>query len=107
MDDNEEIGFGFFGIVDLEKVHHIEVRQPLGSWMSLPHRTYIIPKNVLSWHKQHKKGQRNASMEGEYQMVEDKKKGGERKKLVYEDKDKGLYVISLQSMELQRHSTIN
>lgn len=88
----KEIGFGFFGIVDLEESSpHRSKTTAWGSWMS-PSSPYIYnPKEcvILAYKKQHKKKVKGTPQwKGEYQMVEDKKNGGERKKLVYEDKDK-------------------
>lgn len=89
----KEIGFGFFGIVDLEESSpHRSKTTAWGSWMS-PSSPYIYnPKEcvILAYKKKHKKDVKGTPQwEGEYQMVPNEKIEGEfRKKLVYEDKDK-------------------
>ena len=88
----KEIGFGFFGIVDLEESSpHRSKTTAWGSWMS-PSSPYIYnPKEcvILAYKNLHKKKVKGTPQwKGEHQMVEDTKKGGMRKKLVYEDKDK-------------------
>jgi site-specific DNA-methyltransferase (adenine-specific) len=89
----KEIGFGFFGIVDLEESSpHRSKTTAWGSWMS-PSSPYIYnPKEcvILAYKKKHKKDVKGTPQwKGEYQMVPNEKIEGEfRKKLVYEDKDK-------------------
>ena len=89
----KKIGFGFFGIVDLEESSpHRSKTTAWGSWMS-PSSPYIYnPKEcvILAYKKLHKKKVKGTPQwEGEYQMVPDEKNEGEmRKKLVYEEKDK-------------------
>lgn len=88
----KEVGFNFFGIVDLEESSpHRSKTTAWGSWMS-PSSPYIYnPKEcvILAYKKLHKKQIKGTPQwKGEYQMVEDKKTGGERKKLVYEEIDK-------------------
>ncbi len=89
----KEIGFGFFGIVDLEESSpHRSKTTAWGSWMS-PSSPYIYnPKEcvILAYKKKHKKDVKGTPQwEGEYQMVPNEKIEGEfRKKLVYDDKDK-------------------
>jgi len=89
----KEIGFGFFGIVDLEESSpHRSKTTAWGSWMS-PSAPYIYnPKEcvILAYKKQSKKiNKGTAQWKGEYQMVPNEKIEGEmRKKLVYDDKDK-------------------
>jgi len=89
----KEIGFGFFGIVDLEEDSpHRSKTTAWGSWMS-PSSPYIYnPKEcvILAYKKKHKKDVKGTPQwKGEFQMVPNEKIEGEfRKKLVYEDKDK-------------------
>ena len=89
----KEIGFGFFGIVDLEESSpHRSKTTAWGSWMS-PSAPYIYnPKEcvILAYKKKHKKEVKGTPQwKGEYQMVPNEKIEGEfRKKLVYDDKDK-------------------
>jgi len=89
----KEIGFGFFGIVDLEESSpHRSKTTAWGSWMS-PSSPYIYnPKEcvILAYKKKHKKDVKGTPQwEGEYQTVPNEKIEGEfRKKLVYDDKDK-------------------
>lgn len=89
----KEIGFGFFGIVDLEESSpHRSKTTAWGSWMS-PSSPYIYnPKEcvILAYKKKHKKQIKGTPQWiGEYQMVPNEKIEGEfRKKLVYDDKDK-------------------
>jgi len=89
----KEIGFGFFGIVDLEESSpHRSKTTAWGSWMS-PSAPYIYnPKEcVILAYKKHSKKKVKGTPQwiGEYQMVPNEKIEGEfRKKLVYEDKDK-------------------
>ena len=89
----KEIGFGFFGIVDLEESSpHRSKTTAWGSWMS-PSSPYIYnPKEcvILAYKKKHKKDVKGTPQwEGEYQTVPNEKIEGEfRKKLVYDEKDK-------------------
>jgi len=89
----KEIGFGFFGIVDLEESSpHRSKTTAWGSWMS-PSAPYIYnPKEcVILAYKKHSKKQIKGTPQwkGEYQMVPNEKIEGEmRRKLVYEEKDK-------------------
>src|SRR5210317_708385 len=89
----KEIGFGFFGIVDLEESSpHRSKTTAWGSWMS-PSAPYIYnPKEcvILAYKKKHKKQVKGTPQcKGEYQMVPNEKIEGEfRKKLVYDEKDK-------------------
>ena len=89
----KEIGFGFFGIVDLEESSpHRSKTTAWGSWMS-PSAPYIYnPKEcvILAYKKKHKKDIKGTPQwEDEYQMVPNEKIEGEfRKKLVYDEKDK-------------------
>lgn len=89
----KEIGFGFFGIVDLEESSpHRSKTTAWGSWMS-PSAPYIYnPKEcVILAYKKHNKKQIKGTPQwkGEYQMVPNEKIEGEfRRKLVYDDKDK-------------------
>ena len=89
----KEIGFGFFGIVDLEESSpHRSKTTAWGSWMS-PSSPYIYnPKEcvILAYKKKHKKDVKGTPQwEGDYQMVPNEKIEGEfRKKLVYDEKDK-------------------
>jgi len=89
----KEIGFGFFGIVDLEESSpHRSKTTAWGSWMS-PSSPYIYnPKEcVILAYKNLPKKQTKGTPQwlGEYQMVPNEKIEGEfRKKLVYDDKDK-------------------
>ena len=89
----KEIGFGFFGIVDLEESSpHRSKTTAWGSWMS-PSSPYIYnPKEcvILAYKKKHKKDVKGTPQwKGEYQMVPNEKIEGEfRKKLVYDEKDK-------------------
>lgn len=89
----KEIGFGFFGIVDLEESSpHRSKTTAWGSWMS-PSSPYIYnPKEcvILAYKKKHKKDIKGTPQwKGEYQMVPNEKIEGEfRKKLVYDEKDK-------------------
>lgn len=89
----KQLGFGFFGIVDLEESSpHRSKTTAWGSWMS-PSAPYIYnPKEcvILAYKNLPKKQVKGTPQwEGEYQMVPNEKIEGEfRKKLVYEDKDK-------------------
>jgi len=89
----KQLGFGFFGIVDLEESSpHRSKTTAWGSWMS-PSAPYIYnPKEcvILAYKKKHKKDVKGTPQwEGEYQMVPNEKIEGEfRKKLVYDEKDK-------------------
>ena len=89
----KEIGFGFFGIVDLEESSpHRSKTTAWGSWMS-PSAPYIYnPKEcvILAYKKKHKKDVKGTPQwKGENQMVPNEKIEGEfRKKLVYDEKDK-------------------
>ena len=89
----KQLGFGFFGIIDLEESSpHRSKTTAWGSWMS-PSSPYIYnPKEcvILAYKKKHKKDVKGTPQwEGEYQMVPNEKIEGEfRKKLVYNEKDK-------------------
>jgi site-specific DNA-methyltransferase (adenine-specific) len=89
----KDIGFNFFGIVDLEESSpHRSKTTAWGSWMS-PSAPYIYnPKEcvILAYKKYSKKQFKGTPQwEGEYQMVPNEKIEGEfRKKLVYDEKDK-------------------
>lgn len=89
----KQIGFKFFGIVDLEESSpHRSKTTAWGSWMS-PSAPYIYnPKEcVILAYKKHSKKQIKGTPQwkGEYQMVPNEKIEGEfRKKLVYDEKDK-------------------
>lgn len=89
----KQLGFGFFGIVDLEESSpHRSKTTAWGSWMS-PSAPYIYnPKEcvILAYKKLSKKQVKGTPQwEGEYQMVPNEKIEGEfRKKLVYDEKDK-------------------
>lgn len=89
----KEIGFNFFGIIDLEEGSpHRSKTTAWGSWMS-PSAPYLYnPKEcvILAYKKYNKKQIKGTSQwEGEYQMVPNEKIEGEfRKKLVYDEKDK-------------------
>lgn len=89
----KQLGFGFFGLVDLEESSpHRSKTTAWGSWMS-PSAPYIYnPKEcVILGYKNLPKKQIKGTPQwkGEYQMVPNEKIEGEfRNKLVYEDKDK-------------------
>lgn len=89
----KQLGFGFFGLVDLEESSpHRSKTTAWGSWMS-PSAPYIYnPKEcvILGYKNLPKKQVKGTPQwKGEYQMVPNEKIEGEfRKKLVYEDKDK-------------------
>ena len=89
----KQLGFGFFGIVDLEESSpHRSKTTAWGSWMS-PSAPYIYnPKEcvILAYKNLPKKQVKGTPQwEGEYQMVPNEKIEGEfRKKLVYDEKDK-------------------
>jgi site-specific DNA-methyltransferase (adenine-specific) len=89
----KEIGFNFFGIIDLEESSpHRSKTTAWGSWMS-PSAPYLYnPKEcvILAYKKYNKKQIKGTPQwEGEYQMVPNEKIEGEfRKKLVYDEKDK-------------------
>ena len=89
----KQLGFGFFGIVDLEESSpHRSKTTAWGSWMS-PSAPYIYnPKEcvILAYKNLSKKQVKGTPQwEGEYQMVPNEKIEGEfRKKLVYDEKDK-------------------
>lgn len=89
----KQLGFGFFGIVDLEESSpHRSKTTAWGSWMS-PSAPYIYnPKEcvILAYKKLSKKQVKGTPQwQGEYQMVPNEKIEGEfRKKLVYDEKDK-------------------
>jgi len=89
----KEIGFGFFGLVDLDEVSpHRSKTTAWGSWMS-PSAPYIYnPKEcvILGYKKEYKKivkgeGQWSPS---EIKMVEKTNGEGMRKRVEYADKDK-------------------
>ena len=89
----KQLGFGFFGLVDLdESSPHRSKTTAWGSWMS-PSAPYIYnPKEcvILGYKNLPKKQVKGTPQwKGEYQMVPNEKIEGEfRNKLVYEDKDK-------------------
>ena len=89
----KQLGFGFFGIVDLEESSpHRSKTTAWGSWMS-PSAPYIYnPKEcvILGYKNLAKKSVKGTPQwEGEYQMVPNEKIEGEfRKKLVYDENDK-------------------
>ena len=89
----KQLGFGFFGLVDLEESSpHRSKTTAWGSWMS-PSAPYIYnPKEcvILAYKNLPKKQVKGTPQwEGEYQMVPNEKIEGEfRKKLVYDEKDK-------------------
>ena len=89
----KQLGFGFFGLVDLEESSpHRSKTTAWGSWMS-PSAPYIYnPKEcvILAYKNLSKKKVKGTPQwEGEYQMVPNEKIEGEfRKKLVYDEKDK-------------------
>jgi site-specific DNA-methyltransferase (adenine-specific) len=89
----EEIGFKWFGLIDLdEQSPHRSKTTAWGSWMS-PSAPYIYnPKEcvIIAYKKYSKKQFKGTPQwEGEYQMVPNEKIEGEfRKKLVYDEKDK-------------------
>jgi len=89
----KQLGFGFFGLVDLEESSpHRSKTTAWGSWMS-PSAPYIYnPKEcvILGYKNLPKKQVKGTPQwKGEYQMVPNEKIEGEfRNKLVYEDKDK-------------------
>jgi site-specific DNA-methyltransferase (adenine-specific) len=89
----KEIGFGFFGIVDLEESSpHRSKTTAWGSWMS-PSSPYIYnPKEcvILAYKNLSKKQVKGTpEWQGEYQRVPSEKIEGEfRNKLVYDEKDK-------------------
>ena len=89
----KQLGFGFFGIVDLEESSpHRSKTTAWGSWMS-PSAPYIYnPKEcvILAYKNVSKKQVKGTPQwKGEYQMVPNEKIEGEfRKKLVYDEKDK-------------------
>jgi site-specific DNA-methyltransferase (adenine-specific) len=87
----KEIGFGFFGIVDLEEQSpHRSKTTAWGSWMS-PSSPYIYnPKEcvILAYKKQHiKKVKGQPQWTGEMTEVE-KEDGSKRNKMVYDENDK-------------------
>ena len=87
----KQIGFGFFGIVDLEEQSpHRSKTTAWGSWMS-PSSPYIYnPKEcvVLAYKKQHiKKIKGQPQWTGELTEIE-KEDGSKRNKMVYEENDK-------------------
>jgi len=89
----KQLGFGFFGIVDLEESSpHRSKTTAWGSWMS-PSAPYIYnPKEcvILAYKNVSKKQVKGTPQwRGEYEMVPNEKIEGEfRKKLVYDEKDK-------------------
>jgi site-specific DNA-methyltransferase (adenine-specific) len=89
----KQLGFGFFGIVDLEESSpHRSKTTAWGSWMS-PSAPYIYnPKEcvILAYKNVSKKQVKGTPQwKGEYEMVPNEKIEGEfRKKLVYDEKDK-------------------
>jgi hypothetical protein len=87
----KEIGYGFFGIVDLEEQSpHRSKTTAWGSWMS-PSSPYIYnPKEcvVLAYKKQHiKKIKGQPQWIGELTEIENED-GTKRNKMVYKDEDK-------------------
>jgi len=87
----KEIGFGFFGIVDLEEQSpHRSKTTAWGSWMS-PSSPYIYnPKEcvILAYKKQHiKKIKGQPQWTGELTEIENED-GTKRNKKVYEETDK-------------------
>jgi len=88
----KEIGFGFFGVVDLEESSpHRSKTTAWGSWMS-PSSPYIYnPKEcvILAYKSKHKKVVKGTPQwDFQNQMVEDPKTGTSREKKVYDEKDK-------------------
>lgn len=88
----KDIGFKFFGIVDLQETSpHRSKTTAWGSWMS-PSSPYIYnPKEcvILAYKKYHKKQVKGTPQwEGRKEMVYDKKKDAEVNKMVYDEKDK-------------------
>ena len=88
----KEIGFGFFGVVDLEESSpHRSKTTAWGSWMS-PSSPYIYnPKEcvILAYKSKHKKIVKGTPQwDFEIKMVEDPKTGTSREKKVYDEKDK-------------------
>ena len=88
----KEIGFGFFGVVDLEESSpHRSKTTAWGSWMS-PSSPYIYnPKEcvILAYKSKHKKVVKGTPQwDFQNQMVEDPKTGTPREKKVYDEKDK-------------------
>lgn len=89
----KEIGFGFFGLVDLdEDSPHRSKTTAWGSWMS-PSAPYIYnPKEcvVLGYKKEYKKKVKGEPQwsPSEIKMVEKTKGDGMRKKVIYSESDK-------------------
>lgn len=88
----KEIGFGFFGVVDLEESSpHRSKTTAWGSWMS-PSSPYIYnPKEcvILAYKSKHKKIVKGTPQwDYQNQMVDDPKTGTQREKKVYDEKDK-------------------
>jgi site-specific DNA-methyltransferase (adenine-specific) len=87
----KEIGFGFFGIVDLEEQSpHRSKTTAWGSWMSCSSPYIYNPKEcvVLAYKKQHiKKVKGEPQWKGTTIEVE-QEDGTKKKKVVYEDEDK-------------------
>jgi site-specific DNA-methyltransferase (adenine-specific) len=87
----KQIGFGFFGIVDLEEQSpHRSKTTAWGSWMS-PSSPYIYnPKEcvILAYKKQHiKKIKGQPQWAGELTEIENED-GSKRNKMVYDENDK-------------------
>lgn len=87
----KEIGFGFFGVVDLEEESpHRSKTTAWGSWMS-PSSPYIYnPKEcvILAYKKHHiKKVKGQAEWTGELTEIENED-GSKRNKMVYSESDK-------------------
>ena len=113
----KQLGFGFFGIVDLEESSpHRSKTTAWGSWMS-PSAPYIYnPKEcvILAYKNLPKKQVKGTPQwKGEYQMVPKKRLRGVRKKLVMKIKIRKTLchwslvngiTLQIHNRKLKRHS---
>ncbi len=91
----KEIGFGFFGVVDLEEDSpHRSKTTAWGSWMS-PSSPYIYnPKEcvILAYKKDYKKKEKGISQWSYNQIEVENEEGNFKNKRVYSDKDKNEFM---------------
>lgn len=91
----KEIGFGFFGVVDLEEDSpHRSKTTAWGSWMS-PSSPYIYnPKEcvILAYKKEYKKKEKGVSQWSYNEVEVEDENGNVKNKRVYSDKDKNEFM---------------
>lgn len=91
----KEIGFGFFGVVDLEEDSpHRSKTTAWGSWMS-PSSPYIYnPKEcvILAYKKDYKKKEKGISQWSYNEVEVENEEGNFKNKRIYSDKDKNEFM---------------